>query len=45
MGVPQNGLFIVETPIKMDDLGLPLFQETTMPVNTINNGESWSTIS
>ena len=28
IGVPQNGWFIRETPIKMDDLGLPLFSET-----------------
>ena len=28
MGVPQNGLFYTETPIKLDDFGVPLFMET-----------------
>ena len=30
IGVPQNGWFIMGIPIKMDDLGVPLFSETSI---------------
>ena len=30
IGVPQNGWFIMEHTIKMDDLGVPLFSETSI---------------
>ena len=30
IGIPQNGWLIMENPIKMDDLGVPLFSETSV---------------
>ena len=30
IGVPQNGWLMMENPIKMDGLGVPLFSETSI---------------
>ena len=35
IGVPQNTWFRMENPIKMDDLGVPLFSETSICISRI----------
>ena len=41
MEVPENWWFVLENPIKMDDLGVPLFLDPKMEVPTICKVYCW----
>ena len=40
--VPLNGWFIIGIPIKMDDLGVPLFSETSIYIYIWTRGPMWA---
>ena len=41
IGVPQNGWFVMENPIKMDDFGGTLFLEASIYIVLLKNGASF----